>query len=82
MKIAEPTTTITDYLLAGELVFFGILMFRTMPALPGRLWAFSFFVLAVAAAAGGTYHGFVASMSSFTAQVIWKTTLYPIGIAL
>ena len=81
MKLAEPTTTITDYLLAAEIVFLGILLLRMNPFIPVRLWAFSFFVLAIAAAAGGTHHGFIERMSPFTSHVIWKVTLYGIGIA-
>ena len=74
--MTEPTTTITDYLLAAECIFFGALLLRNNP-----LWAISFFVLAVAAAAGGTYHGFIGSMSAPAAQAVWKVTLYSIGLA-
>jgi len=74
--LTEPTTTITDYLLAAECIFFGALLLRNNP-----LWAISFFVLAVAAAAGGTYHGFIGSMSAPAAQAVWKVTLYSIGLA-
>ncbi len=74
--MTEPTTTLTDYVLAAECIFLGALLFRSNP-----LWAISFFVLAVAAAAGGTYHGFIGSMSGPTAQVVWKITLYSIGLA-
>ena len=81
MKLAEPTTTITDYVLAVEIVFLGILLLRMNSSLPVRLWAFSFFVLAVAAAAGGTYHGLIERMSPLTSQRIWKVTLYAVGIA-
>ena len=74
--MTEPTTTITDYLLAAECIFFGALLLRNNP-----LWAISFFVLAVAAAAGGTHHGFIGSMSAPAAQAVWKVTLYSIGLA-
>jgi hypothetical protein len=74
--VTEPTTTITDYLLAAECIFFGALLIRNNP-----LWGSSFFVLAVAAAAGGTYHGFISNMSAPTAHVVWKITVYGIGLA-
>jgi membrane-associated HD superfamily phosphohydrolase len=74
--VTEPTTTITDYLLAAECIFFGALLLRNNP-----LWGVSFFALAVAAAAGGTYHGFISNMTPPAAQAIWKLTLYSIGIA-
>jgi Family of unknown function (DUF6962) len=80
LKIAEPTTTITDYILAAETIFLGILLFRNSATLPVRLWAFSFFVLAAAAIAGGTYHGFIGSMEAGTSQIVWKFTLYSVGL--
>lgn len=74
--MTEPTTTITDYILAGETLFLGMLI------LPQNLlWSLSFVALSIAAAAGGTYHGFIGSMSSTTAHIIWKTTLYGVGVA-
>jgi len=81
VKITEPTTVVTDYILAAETIFLGILLLRNAPSLPIKLWAFSFFVLAVAAIAGGTYHGFIQSMNAPTSQFIWKVTLYSVGIA-
>jgi hypothetical protein len=81
VKIAEPTTTITDYILAVETIFFGILLLRDSTTLPVKLWAFSFFILAVAAIAGGTFHGFIGSMEASTSQIVWKFTLYSVGLA-
>ena len=74
--MTEPTTTITDYILAAETVFLGILLWRHHP-----FWALAFFALAIAAAAGGTYHGFIGALSASGARTIWKITLYSIGIA-
>lgn len=74
--VTEPTTTITDYLLAAECIFFGALLIRNNP-----IWAISFFMLAIAAAAGGTYHGFISNLSVPAAEAIWKITLYTIGLA-
>jgi hypothetical protein len=74
--VTEPTTTITDYLLTAECIFFGALLIRN-----NLLWGISFFILAVAAAAGGTYHGFISHISAPTAQALWKITLYSIGLA-
>ena len=81
MRLAEPVTTLTDYLLAVEIVFFGILLLRTNPSIPVRIFAFAFFVLAVAAAAGGTYHGLMERMNPVTSHAIWKVTLYGVGVA-
>jgi Family of unknown function (DUF6962) len=81
VKLAEPTTVLTDYFLAAETILLAILLLRDTPSLPVRLWAFSFFFLAVAAIAGGTYHGFIHTFHSSMSQRIWKITLYAIGIA-
>jgi len=61
MIIWEPTTTITDYMLtAVSLIFFFLLrrnhQFSTQSSI--KLWAFGFLTAGLAAAAGGTFHGF------------------------
>ncbi len=83
MKIAGPTTTITDYILAAENVVLAILLIRngwSTGQTSVKLWGFSFFALAVAAVAGGTYHGFIHSMGPLQSQAVWKITLYSIGV--
>jgi hypothetical protein len=79
MKLEEPTTTITDYLLAIEIIVLGVMLLRHNSSLTGKLWATSFFTLAVAATAGGTYHGFAQALSAEVAQKLWKITLFSIG---
>lgn len=82
MKVLEPTTAITDFLLAAETLVFGALLLRSQAAgteLTIRLWAFAFFATAVAAATGGAFHGFVESLGSM-APAVWKVTVYAVGI--
>lgn len=82
MKILEPTTTFTDYILAAETLVFSILLLRSDTAaseISVRLWAFAFVTTAIGAAAGGTYHGFIQSLGK-VAPAIWKITVYAIGI--
>ena len=82
MRILEPTTVITDYILAVETLLLGILIFRNEAAnaqLSARLWALALFTTAVAAAAGGTFHGFVQSLGPY-ATTVWKVTVYAIGL--
>jgi hypothetical protein len=74
--VTEPTTTITDYILAVECLILGVLLLRD-----NWMWGTAFFGLAIAAAAGGSYHGFIGSMNPVPAQIVWKVTLYSIGIA-
>jgi len=38
-------------------------------------------VIAIAAAAGGTYHGLMERMNPVTSHAIWKVTLYGVGVA-
>jgi hypothetical protein len=81
VKLEEPTTTITDYLLAIEIIVLGLLLLRIHSSIAGKLWAISFFALALAAIAGGTHHGFASAMSSGVSQKLWKITLFCVGIA-
>jgi uncharacterized protein DUF6962 len=82
LKILEPTTTFTDYILAGETLVLGILLLKTgaaNSAISVRLWGFAFITTAIGAAAGGTYHGFIESLGK-TAPAVWKISVYAIGI--
>jgi hypothetical protein len=73
--ISEPMTLATDYALA---LITGALGLRLIAQSAGessrRFWALAFLALALAAALGGTYHG-------FAVQALWKPTLLAIGIA-
>lgn len=82
MNIAEPVTLLTDYLLAVECLVFAVLLYRQAKnETPILLWAISFFVIAVAAVTGGTYHGFIQSLSVSFSSTLWKITLYSIGVS-
>lgn len=82
MTITEPVTLITDYLLAVECLVFAILLLRKSEnETPILLWSISFFAIGLAAATGGTYHGFVQSLSVPISSALWKITLYSIGIS-
>jgi hypothetical protein len=80
MTITEPTTMITDYLLAGIAIFLAWQIFRKNQSKSARLWAWGLIMTAVAAIAGGTSHGFSLYLSETAKSVIWKTTVYAIGI--
>ena len=82
MTITEPVTLATDYLLAVEcLVFATLLLRKSQNETPILLWSISFFAIGLAAATGGTYHGFVQSLSVPISSALWKITLYSIGIS-
>ncbi len=82
MNISEPVTLITDYLLAVECLVFAVLLFwKAKNERPILFWSISFFTIALAAATGGTYHGFVQSLSVPASSALWKITLYAIGVS-
>jgi hypothetical protein len=59
MKLSEPTTSITDFLLAAELFFFGFLLFRAQTGqLSVHLWGVGFLFLGISALSGGLFHGY------------------------
>jgi hypothetical protein len=68
--MTEPTTVLTDYLLAAAAILFGIRLWRAGV----RTWGVAFFATAAAAILGGTYHG-------WPHLPLWKPTVYAIGIA-
>jgi hypothetical protein len=82
MKIHEPATLVTDYLLGGLAAFLGARLLRAARG-PGRrgtrLWGWALIATAVAAFAGGTWHGFAPEWSAGAAAVLWKTTLFAVG---
>ncbi len=83
MRISEPMTMATDYLVAALAVWLGARLWRHGEAgwSPARLWAVSFFALAIGALAGGTAHGFRAHLGEDAHGAIWKVTVWSIGIA-
>lgn len=70
MSVSEPTTLLTDYVLAAVCVWLGFKLFSTT-----RFWALAFLALALAALLGGTWHGFVQS------DLLWKATVLAVGVA-
>lgn len=66
----EPMTVLTDYALAGVA---GTLAFRLRQITP--LWALGLAALALAALAGGTWHGF------WQGDLLWKATTLLAGMA-
>ncbi len=83
MRVTEPMTMITDYVmgalalvLAARLLNVGVAFHRTSVT----LFALTFLMTAVAALVGGSYHGFVQMVPIPAARVMWKVTLVATGI--
>lgn len=84
MNVSEPATMLTDYVLGGLCLYFGVRLRRA--ALDTQqtaivLWAGGFLALSVASFAGGTYHGFDQFVGPWSAAAVWKVTVYSIGLA-
>lgn len=84
MQIAEPMTLLTDYLLAGLVFFLGARLqidWRRSGQQAICCWGFGFFASAVAALAGGSYHGFLPYLEGLPAFLLWKFTVLTVGLA-
>jgi hypothetical protein len=84
MHLSEPTTLVSDWVLAAVAVALGVRLLRaggreSRPAT--RLWAVAFLAGAAAALAGGTVHGFTRSLSPAVHAALWKTVLVGSGLA-
>ncbi|ALC16284.1 hypothetical protein DSOUD_1505 [Desulfuromonas soudanensis] len=83
MTISEPMTLFTDSLLAGVVFYFALRLqglWRAGRQLSVRLWAGAFFASSLAAASGGTYHGFRPALGETGAFLLWKITVAAIGL--
>jgi len=74
MTIAEPATLITDYLLGGFSLYWGIPLYKSIKA---KWWGVAFFAVAASAFIGGTYHGF----PQFHPHELWAATMFCAGVA-
>lgn len=80
MEIAEPVTTLTDYLVALAGVGFGLLLLRERPG-PARLFGLMFLATALAAAIGGSSHGFGPRWTEAQRDLAWLLTYGLLGLA-
>ena len=82
MSLAEPATTLTDYLLAVVGFALGYRILRNAEGhLSRRLWAASLLATGAAALAGGTSHGFAPRLHAETLTALWRATYGFIGVA-
>lgn len=84
MNIAEPMTLLTDYLLAGLVFYLGLQLqaeSRRSGQQSVRFWAVGFHASAAAALTGGTYHGFLPFLGVLPAALLWKLTVFAVGVA-
>ena len=73
--ISEPMTLATDYILAAVAAVMGVLILRAAGQHNSRRWwGIAFIALGLAAALGGTHHG-------FRLAALWKPTMLVLGVA-
>lgn len=78
MPVTEPSTLLTDYLLAMVCTWCGIRLLRQAPA-TRLLWALGYLCLAASALTGGTFHGFRELLPAGVVAGLWHGTLVGIG---
>ncbi len=73
---AEPTTFVTDFLLALVAAVFAVRLAAGRPGRARAAWAFAFAVLATAAALGGAAHALAPLRDT---RLLWRATLWALG---
>ncbi len=84
MRITEPMTMVTDYLMGALAAWCAAKLFRAGASgapLSVTVWGGVFLGTALASFAGGTHHGFVQVLQPSTARALWKATLLATGLA-
>ena len=84
MSLTEPTTMITDYLVAGLSIYFWWRLWLDSGERRGRSerwWSWAFLATAVGALAGGTSHGLTVYLGETGWLVLWKVTVYALAVA-
>jgi hypothetical protein len=79
VSLSEPTTLITDYMLAFFSTVFGVVLLRSRTHRGTLLWSIGFLSLAGAGLAGGSFHGFRLMMSESAHRSLWNITCLLIG---
>jgi len=82
MTITEPTTMLTDYVLTAVSFFFAVRLRQTLNQREARsvkLWMIGFLLSALAAAVGGTFHGFTLYFTATVSKAMWNVTVFLLG---
>jgi hypothetical protein len=81
MRLLEPATTLTDYLLALECGWFAwVLLRRSRASLLRAAFVALFASVAGAAVFGGTVHGFFPDPDGMPSRLLWSATMLSIGV--
>lgn len=82
VRITEPATMVTDFLIAGICIAFAVGIERSAGgiATARAFWALSFAFTAIAATIGGVVHGFALHLGVAAKDRLWKATQYTVGL--
>jgi hypothetical protein len=82
LRITEPATMATDFVIAAMCTAFGMVLGGGAAGTGSArgLWALSFGFTAAAALIGGVVHGFALHLERATKQRLWKATQYAMGL--
>lgn len=84
MTITEPMTMATDFVLAAQGFVYAWWLgrgARRAGLLARRYWSDAFAAMAVGALAGGIAHGFAVPLGAGGQRLVWKATVWAIGLA-
>lgn len=84
MTIHEPMTFATDLILAGATLYWGGKLWtsgRRTDVTARRWWGVGFIASGLSALSGGIYHGLGVQAGELLRFVLWKGTVYGIGVA-
>jgi hypothetical protein len=83
VTIAEPMTTVTDYLIAATAWWLGVrLLTLADRGFALRLWVAGFAFIGLAAFLGGTSHGFSQYLGESQVDTLWMATVYSVGLSM
>ena len=72
----DPIALVSDSALGVAALFFAIRLWRVH-----RMWALAFFFTAAGSFFGGMHHGYAPLMTPIATLVLWKATVFSVGIA-
>src|SRR5215813_7144216 len=82
MHVTEPVTMLTDYALAAVSLGFAVSLARVIGPrnrVSAWFWCAAFVGSGIAAASGGTYHGFGTYLTPGTLRALWNLTIFLAG---
>src|SRR5262249_39387866 len=82
MQITEPVTMLTDYALAAVSFGFAVSLAHSIGPrnrVSAWFWCAAFVGCGIAAASGGTYHGFGEHLTTGTLRSLWNVTIFSAG---